>query len=330
MKPRIVVYHNPKSSTHAKYLSAVHQPLVKFSRKNPDTKIIEIAITQPFEKTVQFVAKNLHDGDKVFAAGGDGTVSAILNGCLKSRRDVTFGIIGLGRGNDAARAISGRTINPIRLLSSETAKVFPLEIFAGRKHVRFALQHVVLGAAAETAALFDQQSRRSRNIASQSVAAGISETIKYLREVKGRVDELFPYHEHNSDPSNDNVICLSNGRVAKVFYPRIHGIRTVSAHVATDEFMTISTRIVGTSNDATLIASWALRGLPCVSTAGETFAFSQSEKILLSIDGEMLTVTTDKLRVRKSSRGLRVFAPNLAKVNSAQLSISRPNQPASD
>lgn len=55
----------------------------------------------------QLAAKAVGDGfDRIVAAGGDGTVSEVMNGVMNQGGDVVLGIIPLGTGNDLARTLA--------------------------------------------------------------------------------------------------------------------------------------------------------------------------------------------------------------------------------
>jgi diacylglycerol kinase (ATP) len=51
----------------------------------------------------------MDEGDVAIACGGDGTVHAVLQVCM--RRDLTLGVLPCGRGNDIARALRLQTIS---------------------------------------------------------------------------------------------------------------------------------------------------------------------------------------------------------------------------
>jgi len=54
---------------------------------------------------IESAVTGLADGSRILLAGGDGSVHELVNGILAAGRDVTFGVIPAGTGNDVAKAV---------------------------------------------------------------------------------------------------------------------------------------------------------------------------------------------------------------------------------
>lgn len=66
--------------------------------KRPKTDVVE---TQSAEDAAQLVANRTREGEtEIVAAGGDGTINAVINGMMKRQHDATLGVLPLGTAND--------------------------------------------------------------------------------------------------------------------------------------------------------------------------------------------------------------------------------------
>lgn len=66
----------------------------------------EIIVSKERGDLEEAAANAQADGrDAVIAAGGDGTLNEVLNGCMRAGGQITLGLIPLGTGNDFARAV---------------------------------------------------------------------------------------------------------------------------------------------------------------------------------------------------------------------------------
>jgi diacylglycerol kinase (ATP) len=66
----------------------------------------EIIVSKEHGDLEEGAARAQADGcNAVIAAGGDGTLNEVLNGCMRAGGQITLGLIPLGTGNDFARAI---------------------------------------------------------------------------------------------------------------------------------------------------------------------------------------------------------------------------------
>ena len=97
---RALIVSNPTAGRHAQ--GALREALARHFQKAGI--VYEIVETQPAERVGERVRLRLRDGfDLVVAAGGDGTVSAVIDGLLEA--SVPLGIVPMGTGNLLAREL---------------------------------------------------------------------------------------------------------------------------------------------------------------------------------------------------------------------------------
>src|SRR4051812_46170763 len=92
------VIFNPNAGS-ADQMKALREKL----ERQPNVTILE---TKQSSDSVTFTRAAIENGaDTIVAAGGDGTVNQVAGEILRGQRDVTFGILPLGTGNDLARTL---------------------------------------------------------------------------------------------------------------------------------------------------------------------------------------------------------------------------------
>ena len=99
MKPSALVFINPKDS---KGKGEVKAKKITEYFKNSGWNCT-VAYTQGEGHAEKLAKSGAENGFKtIIAAGGDGTVNEVINGIMRSGKDVDMGIIPVGRGNDFA------------------------------------------------------------------------------------------------------------------------------------------------------------------------------------------------------------------------------------
>lgn len=323
---RVVVIHSP-SSTRAEYYKNVVQPQIK---NLPN--VIDIAVNNtPLDQTIISIAKRLRPNDIVIAAGGDGTSNAVLNACMKAGSTQRFAVLPLGRGNDAAFTLTGRSLNIARILSAPHFDFHPMEIIVNGKHRYLALQHIALGWAAAASQVMDQNSRR-RNVTKTSIAGAVPDLYQWYQDVVSNPDATMPtpFHGERGEEifRNGYVCCL--GRVARVFWPRQKGttLGRRSLHRDAEKLFVFGGRLRGDPSELLLLSSATTIGVESEVTPQQIIRYNKpTAGILCAVDGELIDLgKVREIIVRRSQKSIPVLAPRLVKT--ARPSVSRPNQRA--
>lgn len=122
--------------------------LYSFMRSRPD---VELASTGKPEDVAGLVAQHLRAGQhRIVAAGGDGTINAVLNSVMRSPGEVTLGVLPLGTANDWCSSLAipddldaawqlidkgvGTPIDIAELVTSETSTYFANIATGGNSH----------------------------------------------------------------------------------------------------------------------------------------------------------------------------------------------------
>lgn len=146
---RVILVYNPRSSKAIFAKESVMGPL----REIPGIMFgkYEVKPTD-VDDNADALAKILTDGDIVIAAGGDGTATIGLNGCLLSKKAVRFTAVPFGNFNDMARTIK----------RASGKELYPLEAKIDGKHYRYAACYFTIGMFAESTEIFDAEKTRKK------------------------------------------------------------------------------------------------------------------------------------------------------------------------
>lgn len=151
---RIILAYNPRSSKHARIDAEVVRPVQKLKGYVIGKYEIKAA---PVDENVAELSKILEDGDFLIAAGGDGTATVGLNAIVRSKKDVTLGVLGYGNFNDFSRMVGARNVEQI-IANFEKEKVqelHPLQAKVDGKIWRYAACYFTIGMFAESTEIFD-------------------------------------------------------------------------------------------------------------------------------------------------------------------------------
>ena len=146
---RVILVYNPRSSKAIYVKEQVTGPLReiqgimlgKYEVKPTDV-----------DDNAAALADFLIDGDIVVAAGGDGTATIGLNGCMLSEKQVRFIAIPFGNFNDMARTLK----------NASGKELYPLEAKIDGKHYRYAACYFTIGMFAESTEIFDAEKTRKK------------------------------------------------------------------------------------------------------------------------------------------------------------------------
>lgn len=154
---RLIIVYNPRSSHAQKVRTEVIDPATQL-----DGFMIgkyQVRATDVDDNAAR-LAKLLQNGDLVVSAGGDGTATIAVNGCLLSKKDVSLAVLGYGNFNDTARAFKLKSLEDV--MDGKTIKVHPLEALVDDKHFRYAISYFTIGLFAESTTIFDEKSTRTK------------------------------------------------------------------------------------------------------------------------------------------------------------------------
>ena len=149
---RLVLVYNPNSTNYKRVKKDIlDQKTVIFA----EYRLHEYTIKKiGFENNVKNLKKELKDGDKVLALGGDATAAITANAIMESDKDATLAVLPYGNFNDLARTLGTMTLKDLDL-DLRPIKLYPLEIYVDNKFWRYATCYVTIGMTAEAVELFD-------------------------------------------------------------------------------------------------------------------------------------------------------------------------------
>ena len=163
---RLFVVYNQKSSNYVRVRGEFLDKLPK--QKSLTIGKYDVSNLGDFNKNVTTLAKCLKDGDTVISAGGDATASVTLNAIIKSKKDVTLGVLPYGNFNDLARTLGMMTSEEMlgwvtgMSIPDRTHPFYPLIIKIDGAFWRYAACYVTIGMTAEAVAIFDDPKIRAK------------------------------------------------------------------------------------------------------------------------------------------------------------------------
>jgi YegS/Rv2252/BmrU family lipid kinase len=103
----------------------------------------ELAITE-YAGHAEEIAEN-SDHDIILSAGGDGTMSQVLNGVMKKEKQPTLGLIPLGSGNDLARTLKVRSDQIVSLLKANKPREVDIGSVTLNHNTRYFINECSIG-----------------------------------------------------------------------------------------------------------------------------------------------------------------------------------------
>ena len=172
---RVIVVYNPRSSKAVFVRESVIKPLqeipgVMFGK-------YEVKPTDVDDNAGE-LAKILIDGDIVITAGGDGTATIGLNGCMLSEKAVRFMSVPFGNFNDMARTLK----------KASGKELYPLKATIDGKHYRYAACYFTIGMFAESTEIFDaDKTRKKLQKGNKGIFFSLKTLVKWYFRNKRRV-----------------------------------------------------------------------------------------------------------------------------------------------
>ena len=172
---RVFVVYNPRSSKAIHVRESVIKPLQEVSGVMFGK--YEVKPTDVDDNAAE-LAKILEDGDIVITAGGDGTATIGLNGCMLSGKDVRFAAVPFGNFNDMARTLN----------KASGQELYPLEAKIDGVHYRYAACYFTIGMFAESTEIFDSdKTRKKLQKGNKKISFSIWTLMKWFFKNKKRV-----------------------------------------------------------------------------------------------------------------------------------------------
>ena len=290
--------------------------IIVYNPRSAKAKLVEAEVIAPSRRLVSFmvgrykveptnVTKNavklarlLRDGDLVVAAGGDGTATIGLNGCMLSKKQVSFGVLGYGNFNDMARMLGTKSLQDV--IDGKTQKIWPLEARVDGRLWRYAACYVTAGMFAESTEVFDQKKVRGELKQDKGLAYSIQQLAGWY--FKHRRKPFLAEFDINNKPVKDATDYLAvNGKtVARMMRGGKHQ-QDKKVFLSGVAYLRRLPRL-----------SWfmirsILRRIPGEETKGDRLIFKKPAVVELQAEGEYQKFEEVKtIEVRKAERPLKV------------------------
>jgi len=301
---RLIIVYNPRSSRHAEVRSEVLDKTTGL--RGYMVGRYEVRPTDVDDNATK-LAQVIQDGDLVIAAGGDGTATIGLNGCMLSGKDVTYGVLGFGNFNDFARMLGAETIGQIasRFEQKNSAKeIYPLEAIINNRHWRYAACYFTIGLFAESTQVFDQpEIREELKKGNKTFAFSAKFLAKwYFQNKKRQFLPSFSINHQTVKPKTTDYVAINGKTVAKM-------IPGGNWYQSPEKFWSGTARLGSFFRLVWLGIRAITKHLPGHETMHDTLNFIEPSNIMIQAEGEyqkFSDVTT--VEIRKAPKPLKVIS----------------------
>lgn len=317
MKKMILVY-NPLASN----IATVEDEVLAEARQLSGWMVGKYKIQKAdFEVNLQKLMMMLGDGDLVIAAGGDGTASLAANAIMRSRKDVTLGLLGHGNFNDAARMLGMESVLEVvaKYDRDEVGKMWPLEVKVDGKAWRYALSYMSMGLMAEATEVMENPEVRERLSAKgrRSVGFSLRQAVKWY--LKNRRRKFLGKGKLVSELGDEDAA--------------VKELKTVGLDEKTTDYLAVNGPTVAGvmrggdwwgkknrfgSGSYRLGKFWKMtkfglmavkKGLPLDETRGDVIEFDEPAAVTMQIEGEGRRMEgVRKVEVKKADRVIKVVS----------------------
>lgn len=292
---RLVIVYNPRSSKS----KLVEEQVIAPARRLVSFMIgkYEVKPTNVSDNAVK-LARLLQDGDLVVAAGGDGTATIGLNGCMLSKKDVTFGVLGYGNFNDMARMLSTKTLQDV--INGKTKKIWPLEARVDGRLWRFAACYVTAGMFAESTEIFDKKKVRGELKHDKGLFYSVKQLAGWY--FKHRRKPFLADFTLNGvpKPGATDYLAVNGKTVARVMRGGKHqSNKTI--------FLSSVANLKGLPSLGWFMIRSFFKRIPGVETKLDEIEFAKPSPVELQAEGEYQKFkAVKKIEIKKSERALKV------------------------
>ena len=315
-KPSYIVYYNRRSTNYEKLDEWVRTPLSELAKKQ-GREVVYLEVKPVFDDTIKAIAceKQISDGDIVAACGGDGTLSAVLNGLIVGNKKVDLLLMPLGNSNDTLGSMGKKSLitDIKRVLGKKPIPYMPIDMLINGKHAYWALHDFTVGHIANIGYVLNYASRKAK----REGRKGINE----LKEILGYYfDEALPrpdgglgeFVDENGERKKFGILAVVLGRLGGAWFPRIDGRVVRSLHRGSDIAVLEGNLIGKTLVDIPSIVAWMFRGLHARMATHAVFTFDKPVKNMrIVVDGEIFNFkNVRKIEGVRRKSNLRLYVPS--------------------
>ena len=315
-KPKYIVYYNKQSTNYEKLDEWVRTPLSELAKKQ-GRKVIYIEVKPVFDDTIKAIAseKRISDGDIVAACGGDGTLSAVLNGLVVGNKKVNLLLMPLGKCNDTLGSMGKKSLTTDikRVLSKKPIPYMPIEMLINGKHAYWALHDFTVGHIANIGYVLNEASRKAKREGRKEISMLKLVMGYYFNEALPRPDGgLGSFVDENGEHKKFGILAVVLGRVGGSWYPRVDGRVVRSLHRGND-IAVLEGNLAGKSLvDIPSIVAWMFRGMNARMATHAVFNFDKPvKKMRIVVDGEIFNFkNVRKIEGLRRKSNLRLYVPS--------------------
>lgn len=303
---RIILAYNPRSSKHARIQEEVIRPVQKVKGYVIGKYEIKAA---PVDENVAELTKILEDGDLLIAAGGDGTATVGLNAAVRSKKDVTLGVLGYGNFNDFAKMVKSRDVEQIiaDFEKGNVRELYPLQAKMDGKIWRYAACYFTIGMFAESTEIFDAPvMRKTLRGGKKSLVYSVKQLAKWY--FRSRKKEFLPSEVRMNNVRMNGIkgarvsdILFVNGKtVAKI-------MRGGKYFLNKDRYFVSFGRLTGFFRLCGFMMKSMVGKMPGHVESDETkIDFGEVAEFEIQAEGEYTRIKARELAVSKSEHGIKV------------------------
>ncbi len=307
---RVFVVYNPRSSKAVYVKESVIKPLQEI----PGTMFgkYEVKPTD-VDDNADNLAKILDDGDIVIAAGGDGTATIGLNGCMLSGKNVRFMAVPFGNFNDMARTLK----------KASGKELYPLEAVVDGKHYRYAACYFTIGMFAESTEIFDsEKTRKKLRKGNKGIFFSIWTLVKWYFRNKRRMF-IAPFKYTSTTKVYDkNGVCQVKVKILSVDetkglsdYLAVNGLSVAkmmkggkNLYSHKSDFLSTTGRLNKFFKLIPFMAKGVLRRIPADITTEDTLTFPDYGDIEIQAEGEYKRLEhVGKIVISKSQKSIKIL-----------------------
>ena len=314
---RIIIAYNPRSSKHAKIRAEVIEPAQKLSGYLIGKYEIKAA---PVDENVAELSKILKDGDLLIAAGGDGTATVALNAAMKSKTDITLGVLGYGNFNDFARMVRSKSLEQIvqSFEKKNIKELYPLEAVIDGKTWRYAACYFTIGMFAESTEIFDAPvMRKTLRKGKKSLAYSVVQLAKWY--FKNRKKEFLSQSIRMNSIAMNRMKVGRNGRMNEVKERHVSDVMFINGKTvakvmkggnywqSSEKFFVSFGRLKGFFRLCIFMLKSMIGKMPGhVERGGVKISFDAVSEFEIQAEGEYTKIEAKELIVRKAKPGIGV------------------------
>jgi diacylglycerol kinase family enzyme len=249
------------------------------------------------------LAPFIQSGDRIIAAGGDGTATICINAIIGSNLadEVTFGVLPYGNFNDMARCFGRLTVTDILADKTKFEKAYPLRIYLDEQPYRYGMCYVTIGLFAASTRIFDEQPIRQKMRAANTM---LSSLISLAQWYYGHRKEFFlPPFKINGRKLRTRttdylaVNCTSMAGV----------MRNKHRFYLGNTFLSGFDDLSKWGNLANIMSKSVGWQIPGNQTYGDILEFSEPATVEIQSEGEYAAVTATSIAIRKSKTAINVL-----------------------